>query len=157
MLGSPYRPGRRPLYPARVPSVPVPDAVGEFLARPNPAVVATLRPDGFPHTAATWYVWDGGRVLVNMAASRRRLRHLREDPRVSVTVMGAGDEWYRQITLRGRATEIAPDPDLAGIDRVSRQYTGRPYRRRDQERVNAWIEVSHWYGWNGGAPWTGGG
>ena len=47
--------------------------VGEFLTRPNPAVIATLRPDGFPHTAATWYVWEDGRVLVNMDATRRRL------------------------------------------------------------------------------------
>jgi hypothetical protein len=29
-----------------MPPVPVPPEVDEFLAKPNPAVVATLRPDG---------------------------------------------------------------------------------------------------------------
>jgi hypothetical protein len=92
-----------------------------------------------------------------MAADRKRLRHVREDPRVSLTVMGQGDAWYKQITLRGRVTEIADDTDLADIDRLSRHYTGDEYARRQQQRVSAWLEVSHWYGWSGGAPWTGGG
>ena len=139
-----------------MPKPPVPAELDAFLALPNPAVIATLAPDGAPHTAATWYVWDGGRVLVNMAAGRKRLRHMREDPRVSLTVTGEGDGWYHQVTLRGRVAEIAPDPDLADIDRLSRHYTGEPYAARDQERVSAWLEFSRWYGWAGGAPWPGG-
>ena len=43
-----------------MPRMPVPPEVSEFLARPNPAIVATLRPDGSPHTAATWYDWEDG-------------------------------------------------------------------------------------------------
>ncbi len=70
-----------------MPATPVPDLVGEFLSRPNPAVVATLRPDGFPHTAATWYVWEDGRVLVNMDETRRRLDYMRHDRRVSLTAL----------------------------------------------------------------------
>ena len=45
-----------------MPSVPVPPEVDAFLARANPAVVATLRADGSPHTVPTWYDWDAGRV-----------------------------------------------------------------------------------------------
>ncbi len=37
-----------------MPPVPVPADVDEFLRRPNPAVVGTLRPDGSPHTVVTW-------------------------------------------------------------------------------------------------------
>ena len=69
----------KPPLPARARRVPRP---------PHPSVIATLEPDGRPHTAATWYVWEDGRVLVNMAASRKRLEHLRRDPRVSLTVTG---------------------------------------------------------------------
>ena len=43
--------------------------------------------------------------------------------------------------------------DLAGIDRLCTHYMGGPYSARDQQRVNAWIEVESWYAWNGGAPW----
>jgi len=137
-----------------MPKTPVPQELDEFLAQPNPSVIGSLDPDGSPHTAATWYVWDDGRVLVNMADTRKRLDHMRRDPRVSLTVLGK-DVWYQQVTLRGRVVEIADDDDLVGIDRLSQHYTGEPYARREQKRVNAWIEVESWYGWSGGAPWAG--
>jgi PPOX class probable F420-dependent enzyme len=137
-----------------MPKPPFPQAIVDFLAQPNPSAIASLQPDGSPHTAATWYLCDDGRVLVNMDATRKRLEHLRADPRVSLTVLGK-DNWYQQVTLSGRVAEIADDADLEGIDRLSVHYTGNPYARRDQQRVNAWIEVLSWYGWSGGAPWLG--
>ena len=82
-----------------MPKPPLPPELDRFLAQPNPAVIATLRPDGSPHTAATWYLWEGGRVLVNMDESRKRLDYLRSDPRASITVMGQ-ENWYYHVSLR---------------------------------------------------------
>ena len=135
-----------------MPKAPVPSDVDEFLARPNPAVVATLRRDGSPHSAATWYDWEDGRVLLNMDATRLRLAHMRRDPRVALTVVG-DENWYRQVTLLGRVVSIEPDPDLRDIDRLARRYTGNDYARRDRDSVTAWVEVDSWYGWEGGGHW----
>jgi hypothetical protein len=68
-----------------MPKPPLPRKLDEFLSQPNPAVIATLRPDGSPHTVATrhytgnayrnresgrvtawidvesWHSWAGGR------------------------------------------------------------------------------------------------
>ena len=137
-----------------MPKTALPEELVEFLSQPNPSVIGTTDTDGASHTAATWYAWDDGRVLVNMADTRKRLEHMRADPRVSLTVLGR-NEWYRQVTLRGRVVEIADDDDLSGIDRLSTHYVGNAYSARDQKRVNAWIEVESWYGWHGGAPWAG--
>jgi PPOX class probable F420-dependent enzyme len=136
-----------------MPNTPLSPEVEQFLAQPNPSVIATVAADGSPHTAATWYLWQDGRALVNMDASRKRLAHLRQDPRVSLTVLDK-DEWYRQVTLRGRVT-LAPDPDLQDIDRLARHYTGEPHRDRERERVSAWIAVESWYGWEGSGFWRG--
>ena len=130
-----------------MPEPPLPPQVDAFLARANPAVVATLRPDGSPHTAATWYDWEDGRVLLNMEESRLRLKFLRRDPRVSLTVLDEND-WYKQVTLMGRVVSLEDDPDLVDIDRLSQRYRGAPYRIRDRKRVSAWVEVERWYGWN---------
>jgi PPOX class probable F420-dependent enzyme len=138
-----------------MPKPPLPPELQQFLAQPNPSVIATLRPDGSPHTAATWYDWEDGRVLVNMADTRKRLENLERDPRVSLTVLGQGEDWYNQVTLLGRVVSLEPDPDLENIDRLAQRYTGRPYARREQKRVEAWIEVDSWYGWQTGKPWTG--
>jgi PPOX class probable F420-dependent enzyme len=136
-----------------MPGVPVPPEVDEFLSRPNPAVVATLRPDGSPHTAATWYDWEDGRVLLNMAETRLRLGFLRRDRRAALTVLDDGS-WYRHVSLLGRVVSIEDDDDLADIDRLARRYTGRDYRARDQKRVSAWLEPDRWHGWSGGNAWS---
>jgi PPOX class probable F420-dependent enzyme len=136
-----------------MPKPPLPDKLVEFLAEPNPSVIATAAPDGGLHTTATWYVWDDGRVLVNMDAGRKRLAHLREDPRVSLTVLGK-DDWSRHVSLSGRVVSFEPDPELEGIDRLARHYTGQPFGRRDRERVSAWIEVDSWHAWAGAEPWA---
>jgi PPOX class probable F420-dependent enzyme len=129
-----------------VPTPPLPAEIDELLRRPNPAVIATVRPDGSPHTVATWYVWDGERVLVNMDESRARLGFMRRDPRISLTVLDA-DSWYRQVTLTGRVVELADDPELTDIDRLSRHYGGEPFRDRERRRVSAWIDVHSWHVW----------
>ncbi|HEY5114960.1 MAG TPA: pyridoxamine 5'-phosphate oxidase family protein, partial [Nakamurella sp.] len=55
-----------------MPRPPLPPHLLELLRRPNPCVIATLRPDGQPVTVATWYLLDADdRILVNMDADRR--------------------------------------------------------------------------------------
>jgi PPOX class probable F420-dependent enzyme len=124
---------------------PIPARFVELLNRPNPAVMATVRANGAPVSVATWYAWDDGRVLLNLDAERRRLAHLRADPRVSLTVLD-GDSWYRHISLQGTVT-LEPDPDLTGIDRLAQHYTGRPYRDRKRTRVNAWLDIDTYHAW----------
>ncbi|AWN31624.1 pyridoxamine 5'-phosphate oxidase family protein [Streptomyces sp. NEAU-S7GS2] len=110
---------------------PLPDAAVTMLGKANPAVITTLRSDGQPVSTATWYLWDNGRVLVNMDEGRKRLAHLRNDPR----------------GLIGHVAEIRDDDELADIDRLARQYLGKPYPQRDRRRVSAWIEIDRWHGW----------
>ena len=136
-----------------MPKPPLPPQLDEFLKQPNPSVIGSLRPDGSPHTAATWYLWEDGKVLVNMEDSRKRLEHLRHDPRVSITVLDK-DLWYRHVTLSGRAT-LKDDPRLEDIDRLCRHYMGDAYSNREDPRISAWIDVDSWHSWEFGKPWTG--
>ena len=136
-----------------MPKPPVPPELDAFLVRPNPAVIASVEPDGRPHTAATWYLWEGGRVLVNMEAGRKRLEYLRRNPKVSITVLGQ-DDWYRQVTLLGHVAEWDEDA-LDDVDRLCRHYMGQPYSDREHRRVSAWIEIEGFYGWAAGHLWNG--
>ena len=130
-----------------MPEPPLPPNLDAFLARPNPAVVATLRPDGSPHTAATWYDWDGAHVLLNMDESRVRLRFMRRDPRVALTALGV-DSWYSHVSLLGRIVSIEDDADLRDIDHLARRYTGREFRTRAARRVSTWLEPDRWHAWS---------
>ena len=129
----------------------LPDDVRALLAKPNPATITTLRKDGHPVSVATWYLLDsceehGDRIHVNMDEGRKRLDHLRADPRVALTVLDEAG-WYTHVSLTGQVVEMRDDPELAGIDRLAKHYTGSPYKRRDRARVDAWIAIERIHGW----------
>jgi PPOX class probable F420-dependent enzyme len=130
-----------------MPASPVTPEVDAFLRKPNPCVIATLRPDGAPHTAAGWFAWEDGRVLTNMDDDRLRLAYMRRDPRVSLTVTDV-ENWYWQVSLMGRVVSIEEDAGLHDADRLSNHYTGSDYPTRDRRRWSAWIEVDRWHGWD---------
>jgi PPOX class probable F420-dependent enzyme len=129
---------------------PLPQDVQDLLSAPNPAVIATLRPDGQPVTVATWYLFENGRILVNMDEGRARLDHMRSDPRVSLTALKDGD-WYTHVSVQGRVVEWVDDVDFVDIDRLSTHYTGKAYSNRARKRISAWISIETWHGWGAAA------
>jgi hypothetical protein len=97
-------------------------------------------------TTACWYGLQGdGRVLLTMDRDSHRLRHLRNDPRVALTVLG--DDWYNQLSLLGRVVEVRDDSDLADIDDLSRHYLGEPYEDRSYNGVSVLFEIDRWHIW----------
>ena len=135
-----------------MPRPPLPPDIDEFLRRPNPAVVASIRSNGTPHTVATWYAWDGGHVLLNMDEERLRLRFMRRNPHVALTAV---DErgWHRHVSIAGRIESIVEDEGLRDIDRLALHYTGQPFRTRDRRRFSAVVAVETWHAWAGAGPW----
>ena len=129
-----------------MPKPPLPAELDALLAKPNPAVMGTVTPGGAPFTVATWYLWEGGRVLVNLDGERSRLEHIRRNRRLSLTVLDEAD-WHTHVSLRGPAVSIEDDRDLADIDRLSRRYFDEPYSVRDRPRVSVWMEVERWHAW----------
>jgi PPOX class probable F420-dependent enzyme len=126
----------------------LPDQLIRLLKAPNPAVMATVRSDGSPQTVATWYELEAdGRILLNLDATRVRLAHLRRRPEVAMTVLD-GDSWYRHVSLRLSVAEIADDDGMQLIDRLAIRYLGVPYQKRDQHRVNVWLTIDSWFGWD---------
>ena len=140
-----------------MPPGPVPAEVSAYLAEPHLAVIASLRPDGAPHTAATWYGWDGERILLSMDETRLRLAFMRADPRVSLTIpdrnWGFPQVNHRMLSVNGRVVEIRDDTGLADFDVLALRYTGRPFPNRNARRVTAVVEIESWYGWEGAVPW----
>jgi PPOX class probable F420-dependent enzyme len=130
-----------------MPNAPVSPEADAFLRKPNGAVIATIRGDGAPFTAATWYDWDGETIYVNMDEGRTRLRHMRRDPHIAITVFDI-ENWYWQVSLLGRVVRIEDDEGFSGIHHLARRYTGADYVDLSRGRVSAWIAVDSWSGWD---------
>lgn len=133
-----------------MPKPPLPEPLKDLLAKPNPCVITAVRTDGQPVSVATWYLLEGDRILVNMDEGRKRLDYLREDPRVSLTMLDEAG-WYTHVSMQGRVVEMRDDHDLADIDRLAKHYTGKQYRNRERKRVSAWVELDRWHGWGAAA------
>ncbi|HVU77701.1 MAG TPA: PPOX class F420-dependent oxidoreductase [Gaiellaceae bacterium] len=89
------------------------------------AAVATLGDDGSPQTSIVWVDTDGEHVVFNTTNSRAKGRHLRRDPRVSVTVFDRDDP-YRYFEVEGAAElELGGADDH--IDELSRKYRGEDF------------------------------
>jgi PPOX class probable F420-dependent enzyme len=111
------------------------DSVRALLDGKNFASVATLRPDGAPQTSVVWIKREDDTVLFSSLQDRQKVRNLRHDPRVSLSVFDLANP-YASVEIRGTA-EILPDPDKRLPHELSHKYLGvdPPGERDDQVRV----------------------
>ena len=65
------------------------DAIRLLSEGKNLAIIATIMPDGSPQATAVWVDTDGEHVRFNSAESRVKMRNLRRDPRVAVSIRGS--------------------------------------------------------------------
>jgi PPOX class probable F420-dependent enzyme len=96
------------------------DAQLTLLRDRNFGVVATLKSDGSPQTSVVWIDTDGEHVIFNTRNDRAKGRHLRRDPRVSVTIFDA-DRAYRYFEVEGVA-ELEVEGANEHIHELSRKY-----------------------------------
>jgi PPOX class probable F420-dependent enzyme len=120
----------------------LPDAVRALLDGPNYAHIATVLPDGGPHSVPVWIGLEGDRIAFLTGPGSRKARNLDHDSRVAISLT-ARDNPYTMAVIRGHVAErIDGDEAWAIIDRISCKYTGQPYPLRTG-RVVYLIDVEH--------------
>ena len=103
------------------------------------AHLATVLPDGGPHSVPLWIGTHGDRIAILTGPDSRKARNLRRDPRVALS-MTTAENPFQPILLRGRVVEwLEGDAAWEIVDRIAMKYIGVPYSR-DEERVVALIE-----------------
>ena len=103
------------------------------------AHLATVLPDGAPHSVPLWIGTDGDHIVILTGPGSRKAANLRRDPRVALSLTPT-DNPFEPVVIRGRVVEwLEGDAAWTVIDRISMKYIGAPYSR-EQERVVAVIE-----------------
>src|SRR3954468_21598859 len=121
------------------------DAQVALMRAPNFAAVATLKENGMPQTSIVWIDTDGEHAIFNTRKDRAKWRHLRRDPRVSVSVIDREDP-YRYIEIEGIA-ELALDGANDHINELSRKYRGIDFHT-PENRVIVKVTPQRVYGYN---------
>ncbi|MET9629980.1 PPOX class F420-dependent oxidoreductase [Lentzea sp. NPDC006480] len=103
------------------------------------AHLATLLPDGSPHSVPLWIGTHGDHIAIMTGPGSQKARNLRRDPRVAISLTEA-DNPFQPVILRGRVVEwLEGDAAWEVVDQIAEKYIGGPYSRAE-ERVVALIE-----------------
>ena len=106
--------------------------IKHLIDRPNFAHLATLMPDGSPHSAPVWIAREADLVLIATAAGSLKGKNTERDPRVSLSIIDFDDP-YTEAQMRGRVVERRPDPQLKYYDSLSHKYIGKPWPYREEK------------------------
>lgn len=106
----------------------------------NFATIATLDPDGSPHTSVTWVGRDGDTVVFSTKASRRKARNLARDPRISLSIFDLANP-YQSADIRGTA-ELVVDEGRALPVQLSRKYLGEDPPPEPEDVVRLIVRVT---------------
>jgi PPOX class probable F420-dependent enzyme len=119
-----------------------------ILAGPNFAHIATVLPDGAPHSVPIWILFEDERIVFFTQTGTRKARNIEGDARVALSLLDAENP-YRQAWVRGRVVDRRDDEGIwESIDRMAVKYTGKPFPWRSEDSVLYTVEVerSGFYG-----------
>jgi PPOX class probable F420-dependent enzyme len=108
----------------------------------NYAQLATICPDGHPAVSPVWVHLEDGYIVINSAEGRLKIRNMKSDPRVGISVFDMEDP-YRMVSVRGRVVEMTHEGADEHIDVLAKKYLGvdsYPGHQPGETRVKVRIE-----------------
>ncbi len=131
-----------------------PEQIQAYLSKPHIADLATVRPDGSPHVAPVWFLYENGVIKVLAETSSVKVRNLKGESRVSVSI-ATDQRPYEYVIVNGVA-EIS-EGDISDIlRRISVHYQGLEEGERYAEKTLRELELclitirpSKLIGWSG--------
>ncbi len=120
----------------------IPESHADILDKKAFASVATIGPNGEPQNNPVWFGWDGSHIRFSQTTTRQKYRNTRADRRVALSILDPDDP-YRYLEIRGVATDVEDDPDLAFINSMALKYLGLdryPWHQPGDERIVIVVE-----------------
>jgi general stress protein 26 len=111
----------------------------QLLDKPVAAVFAVTTPDGRVGLTPMWFDYDGAKVLVNVAAQRKKTGWIRENPQMTLILVNP-ENAYHWVQLKITVErEVLEDDPVEGkrvteqLDKIWTKYTQNPppYGLRD--------------------------
>ncbi len=115
------------------------DRYSDLLAWDTKALahIATVGPEGEPHSSPVWFDWDGERIRFSLTTTRQKYLNLNREKRVAISIVDPTN-LYRYVEVRGELDEVEPDPNIDFISRMAKKYINKdryPWHRPGDERV----------------------
>ena len=134
----------------------LPESVRALLADKAYGHVITFNPSGTPQVTMVWMDVDGNQAVYNTAEGRIKVRNLRKDPRIIVSVQNRNEpQSYVCLTGKATLTEVGAETNL---DKLAKRFLGLdtyPWRAPGEKRILVRIDVEKIGGFAPGMqPWA---
>lgn len=106
-------------------SITIPATHLDLLEQPLVVTLATVMPDGQPHTTAIWRRYDGELIRFTTSRGTQKEKNLRANPQVSLLALDPHNP-YRYLEIRGAVEAMSEDGAIEELDRITHFYTGQP-------------------------------
>jgi len=110
----------------------LPESHADLLARPLFAHLATVAPDGAPHSSVMWFVYDGEVVRFTHTSTRQKYRNIQHEPRVAFSIHDP-ENGYRSLEVRGTVESVEQDDAEASFYRSLQERYGSVYPIHDAD------------------------
>src|SRR3954447_13154760 len=111
----------------------LPVSHADLLERPTFAHLATVAPDGSPHSSVMWFVWDGDVLRFTHTTSRQKYKNIQHEPRVAISIADPDDP-YRSLEVRGTVEKVEPDDEVASFYQSLQKRYGESYPITDAHK-----------------------
>jgi len=108
----------------------LPASHADLLERPLFGHLATVAPDGSPHSSVMWFVWDGEVLRFTHTSTRQKFKNLQSEPRIALSVHDP-DNGYRSLEVRGVVESTVPDDETASFYKSLQVRYGQDYEITD--------------------------
>jgi len=108
----------------------LPASHADLLERPTFAHLATVAPDGSPHSSVMWFVWDGEVLRFTHTSTRQKYKNIAHEPRIAISIADPDDP-YRSLEVRGVVEKIEPDDEVASFYQSLQKRYGESYEIKD--------------------------
>lgn len=92
-----------------------------LLEAPIYGFLGTVRPDETPQVNPMWFEFDGEALRFTHTTKRQKYRNLQHNPAMSFAVLNPENP-FQYLEVRGRLTEIVPDPNGDFYVRLGKRY-----------------------------------
>ena len=103
----------------------IPDSHKDLIEGPVVATLATIMPNGQPHTTIVWCSYDGTHINIITSRGLQKEKNMQANPRVSLMALDPQNP-ARYLEVRGIVDEITEDGALAKLNEHTQLYRGKP-------------------------------
>jgi PPOX class probable F420-dependent enzyme len=102
----------------------IPESHKDLIEQPIVATLATITPNGKPHTAVIWRFFDGSHILFITSRHLQKAKNIQANPQVSLMVIDPQNPG-RYLEIRGVVDEITEEGALHQLDKMTKFYTNK--------------------------------